>query len=354
MYEIQQVDSLLEASQTNSNAKHQIKKLYDENLNLREELRKINEKIDQALESLPKPRTSSEPRRYSRKETRQSSNPPLKSTQHLITLAFSNPLLKSLESRVAKLEQENFKLKSKLDKNHIYNLDKQVQPLFQRFQKFLKLIYKADCVLVKTNREIRENSVRIVNLQDELAALEPQTPSFGKTGFSPRFTSPNVKMQRLYEKEKKLLDELALAKEVFGSKEKQLRSMVEEQQKYFEEIKKLEKMKSEEKLPFRQIFSPKNIKIISEKNGLASADRRARQRSNTGSNKNIEFTGTGRFSGSLEPLSRQSSEKLLNTQVKIDEGVRNRISRIFKNVNLKPEEFEFTHNFSKAIANLNK
>ena len=354
MYEIPQVDSLLEASQTNSNPKHQIQRLYEENLKLREELKSINERIDQALESIPKPRTSSEPQRNLRKETRRSSNPQLRSTRQFLTLVFSNPLLKSLELKVANLEQENFKLKSKLDKNYVFGLNKQVQPLFLRHQKFLKLIYKAECVLGKTNREIIENNLRVGTLQEDLAALEPQTPTFTKTGFFPRFGSPDLKIQRLHEKEKKLLDELALAKEWLASKEKQLRTSIEQQHKHSEEIKKLEKQRNEEKLPFRQVFSPKNLKIISEKNGPSSVNRRTKQRSNTGSNKKLEFTATGRFSGSLEPINRQVSEKILNTQVKIDEAVRQRISRIFKNVNLKPEEFELTHNFSKAIANLNK
>lgn len=353
MYEIPQVDSLLEASL--SDPRQQIKKLYEENFQLQEEVLKMSVKVDQALESCPKPRTSSEPQRNVRRDSRRASHTPIKSTQHLLKFIFGNPLLKTMESKVSNLEQENLRLKSKLEKNYYFGLDKQVQPLFERHGKFLKLIFKTECVLGKMTREIEVNKERIKDLVEEVRVLESNTRNFTKTASFPRHSSPDLKIQRMYEKEKKLVEELSLFKETFKSKEKQLASLCDLQQNYNQEIQNLEKHKSAEKLPFRQVFSPSNIKRVSnEETGIFPGIRNCKKRFSAGMKNLVGFDKTGRFSGSSEPINRQTSEKLLKTRTEKDLLLSKRVTKIFKNVNLKPEEFEFTHNFSKAIASLKK
>jgi hypothetical protein len=347
MEDIYQADSFIETSQNQEHPDYKLKSLYHENTLLREELKKISSKLDEALKKLP-------PTLLNRVESPKS--PRSSSSSPLLTLAFSMPLHKSLEKKIEILEQENKSLKQKVQKNQNSILNKQLQPLFQRHSKFLTKILKAECILNKIDSDFKENQTRINYLNEKIANISsetPQTPSFGmKTAYFPEL-SHEKSLDIIYDKEKRLKQELEIVNETLKSKQNQLLVLEQMNQKYLIEIRTLEKTKNDEKLKFKEIFSPVLTKKINSNYGSEKILRnRPRYFSNKQKVEN-ENLNTLRHSGSLEPLKIQLSGTNIR-QVSSPKETRKSVERIFRGIKLKPEEFEFTQNFSKNRLKLAK
>ena len=338
MDDIQQADSLIETSLHQEDPVYQLRLLFHENTLLREELKKISSKLDAALSSLP----FSQPRVQS-PELRAPSPPAL------LKIAFGAPLIKTLEKKIELLEIENNSLKQKIEKTHYMPLDNQIHGLFQRHSNFLKKVFRTESILNKISADIKENNERINKLNSKVinsSSDTPQTPSFGmKTACFPEVSIEKT-LENYQEKEKRLKQELEIVNEELSSKRNQLDILEEMNRKYANELKSLEKTRNNEKLRFKEVFSPNLTKKLPVSGSEKILRNRPRFHSNKQKieNEKLNALNALRHSGSLEPINRQGSGgNGRNT------GMRKSVEKIFKGIKLGPDQFEFTQNFTKAF-----
>ena len=153
-------------------------------------------------------------------------------------------------------------------------------------------------------------------------------------------------LENYQEKEKRLKQELEIVNEELSSKRNQLDILEEMNRKYANELKSLEKTRNNEKLRFKEVFSPNLTKKLPVSGSEKILRNRPRFHSNKQKieNEKLNALNALRHSGSLEPINRQGSGgNGRNT------GMRKSVEKIFKGIKLGPDQFEFTQNFTKAF-----
>ncbi|OMJ76439.1 hypothetical protein SteCoe_24180 [Stentor coeruleus] len=284
-----------------------------------------------------------------------SSKPPVQKTP---SPTLKNLKIEDLERKVQELEEINTNLKRKFDSNYSETLPVNIKDAFNELQNELRKQFKMNCIMYKTQRLIEENTER----QEEMVAyfhkLQAKSSRKKVKNYTTLPSINNLKSQKqdkslgLISNLESLEAELKCLKEDISSKEKQLKLLDTFLKQYENEIKSLNILKEDKDFHIRNVISP-NAAFLKQTGGIEkiSSDKEfKRTRPRFHSDKRIrcpEFQeNILRFSGKLEKINQLAP---ISRYEKGTVGP----SKIFANINLKPGDFEQTHNFTReSVRNL--
>ena len=376
METIPQLDSILEDTCDNDHSNEELLRLHSENIDLRFQLKELNQKLDLVLgDSFVIPRSSSVARQENRRKSVNSENKKSQSIKKIIALKKSktnrkleimkNNELESLEQEASDLEEINKKLRRKIDQNIIENIDRELKPEFERIQKYFRLLFKIECISFHAKAEIEENDNRISHLIEVLNGYKLNFVSInGKELLVTQNNmfrvlnniekTKNDEIKALIMKEQNMKNEYNSLQNIIYEKTQVLKSLEQKNQAFTLEIKSLSTANEKIITNKRRTLSPQRLakRINTDFERVPSADIfthriRPRYHSNKATN-SPNINSEVRRSGKLEPLhdnefpANENRRKTVNFEA-LKAPV---LSDIFKNFNLSPKDFEHTHNFT--------
>ena len=376
METIAQLDSRLEDTAENDHNNEELYKLHSENIELRAKLKKLNKKLDKVIkDSSPIHRSTSGTKKKIRRFSANSEKKKFMSTKKSIFLTKSKTNRKITSSRgnfedlekvTSNLEEINKKLRRKIDQNIIESIDNELKSEFEKIQKYFRLIFKTECIRFHTKTEIEENNKRIKGLTESFNGNKPEFLKRNNKELENthndmlKILNNTEKIQEdaialLQNIEKSLINEYDSLKNLMDDKSESLKSKERKLQRLQDEIKSIENLEKTYKRPFSPLNIVEKIGIDVERSpsGDIFTNRiRSRSYSNKELANNQNKDIFNRKSGKLQPLKDVNLplnyDILKNTN--IDPFKWSTISETFKNVNLSPQDFERTHNFTIKAA----
>lgn len=278
--------------------------------------------------------------------------PPIKKT---LSPTSKNLKIEDLERKVQELEETNTILKRKFDLNYSETLPSNIKEVFNELQNELRKHFKINCIMYKTQRLIEENAEK----QGEMVAYLHKLQGKAARKKVKNFTAPPSTHKSKGQKQDKSLElitkigsletELKSLKEEILSKEKQLKLLDTFLRQYENEIKSLNILKEDKDFHIRKAISP-NAAFLKQTGGIekiSSEKEFKRTRPRFHSDKRIRGPEIQenilRFSGKLEKINQ------LAPISRYEKGTLGP-SKVFANINLKPGDFEQTHNFTREAA----
>lgn len=358
METIPQLDSGLEDTQENEN--EEILKLHAENLELRTLLKNLSKKIDQAIEEPGKSKRK-KPRRASLNTRKQNAIEERNKHKYVTSEQIEkNEGIEHLEKIVKKLENTNAKLRRNVDQDVIEIIHPELKNEFEKLQKQLRNLFKAECAGFKMKAEIQENHKTIESLMRKYDICRPARTR----PFNP-FALPYQKlMKRLSQVENEKAESINSLVQTQFALEKELETLhnIAAKKKKNLELHEnhLKEHKGEMKTPTkdailynRNAFSPeidyKTNRFLT--NRVISADNlhrkaRIRRASNPPLKPIVHESNILRKTGNFQELiteNKSNPEMLIKTS---NFGDPLRASEVFKYINLSPTDFELTFNFT--------
>ena len=399
METILQLDSNLEDTNEHEKNNEDLLKLHAENIDLRRQLKELNNRIDKALDvPILQPRSSSSLRKLINSPT--SSEQPIQSPEKLdFRIRFRSQKLfhidqaKDFENIITKLEETNTELRNNI--NLVSELtDPELQTEFQHIQKYLRKIFKLETTNFHCKIEIEETSKRITNLLQELkgkkskdAALSNKRRMLQHQYFLKVLNHAEhdriESISFLTKRSKELNKELMSCQEIIDSKtnllsayEQSLKDYNSEQSRYNQTRRQAIRKTSPsgrlvqkpeqllERVTTAECFMPRErprylsttpLKAIPERK------RSIRSSANLKPSEAVKYLGlqdlkkTGNFEGfqqtaNFGDFTKTSNFGGLQQTSNFKDVNPHTPSAVFKNIKLNPEEFEFTHNFTLEAA----